>query len=310
MEMEDGAGVLTMNTVWTLSKRTFQEWRDDNVTRLAAALSYYTAISIAPLLVLALSIAGLFFDSQTALQQLSGQIQSIVGRQSAEVLTAVLENADQPSTAGFASIMGILVLLWGASNVFAQLQDALNTVWDVELKPEVGFWVTIRERFLSFGMVLVIGFLLLVSLALSALISLVSSQLGRFLPGIDWVWQLASFVISFLLVTVLFALIYKVLPEVKIAWRDVWWGAAVTAFLFAIGKYLLGLYLGMQSLSSSYGAAGSLVVFLIWVYFSAQIFFFGAEFTQVYARHRGRGIEPAEHTQFIEPSESRIESTE
>jgi membrane protein len=287
-----------MSTVWNLLKVTFQEWRDDNVTRLAAALSYYTAISVAPLLILTLTVVSLFVDTNTVRDELSHQIQNLVGQKGGEALLAVLENADQPQAASVAGILGLLTLLWGASNVFVQLQDSLNTIWDVELKPTAGFWMTVRERFLSFAMVLVIGFLLLISLVVSAAIALMGNRFSTLLPGADWVWQVVNLAVSFVVTTLLFALIYKVLPDVRIGWRDVLSGAAVTALIFAVGKYLLGLYLGMQSLGSAYGAAGSLVVFLIWVFFSAQIVFFGAEFTQVHARHYGRGFVPKKYARF------------
>ena len=294
-----------IRTIWTLLKTTFDEWRADHATRLAAALSYYTAISIAPLLVLVLTGVSFFYDTATVRHQLADQIRYIVGPQGAQVLLAVLNNAEQSREAGLAGVLGMLTLLWGASNVFAQLQNALNVMWDVELKPSADFWVTVRRRFLSFAMVLVIGFLLLVSLVISTAIAVVNNHFSQLLPGTDWIWQLTNLVISLAIVTLLFGLIYKVLPDAKIAWRDVWWGAAVTAILFAAGKYLLGLYLGMQTTGSAYGAAGSLVVLLIWVYFSAQIFFFGAEFTQVQARRFGRGLEPTDDAQFIDKGQAQ-----
>jgi len=286
---------------WTLTKTAYREWREDKARHLAAALSYYTAISVAPLLVLGLSVAGFFVDANVARQQLSAQFHGILGAQGAELLTMVLKNAERPQPASVAGILSVIVLIWGASNVFAQLQDALNTIWNVELKPNAGMWVLVRERFLSFGMVLAIGFVLLVSLILSAVISFLSGQFSHLLPGMDSAWQFANLALSFLITTLVFGLLYKVLPEVKIAWQDVWIGAIVTAVLFSVGKYALSLYFGFEVVSSAYGAAGSLVVFLIWVYISAQIFFFGAEFTQVYARSMGHGLEPVEYTRLSSP---------
>jgi membrane protein len=191
------------------------------------------------------------------------------------------------------SIVGIVVLLFGASGVFGELQAALNTVWEVQPKPDRGLWGMIKDRFFSFTMVLGVGFLLLVSLLLSAALSAVGRFLSERLPGGEALWQVLNFVISLGVVTSLFALIFKVVPDVKIEWRNVWIGAAVTALLFTLGKFLLGLYLGKASFASMYGAAGSLVVLVVWVYYSAQILFLGAEFTQVYARHNGSNMRPS-----------------
>ena len=294
----------TMNVaIWNLLRETYKEWKEDNASRLAAALSYYTAVSIAPMLVLLVTALGWFYGDESARMELNSRLQGIVGPQAAEVIQAVIEGADQPDAASVAGILSILTLLWGASNVFVQLQDSLNTIWGVELKPNAGFMATIRERFLSFGMILVIGFLLLVSLILSAILSAFSGALRDFLPGMDFLWQVVSFVVSFGVTTLLFALIYKVLPDVEIGWRDVWMGATVTALLFTVGKWLLGIYLGYSSTSSAYGAAGSLVVLLIWIYYSAQIFLFGAEYTQVYAYTYGKGVVPDKKAQYIDPQD-------
>jgi membrane protein len=281
-------------SIWALLKETYTEWRNDKVPRLAAALSYYMAVAIAPLLVLLVTTVGWFFGNDSAQVQLIGQLQGMVGPQAAEVVEAVVESADEPNVATVAGIVSFLTLLWGASNVFVQLQDSLNTIWGVELKPSAGFMATVKERFLSFGMILVIGFLLLVSLILSAVLTALGGGLRDLLPGMDLIWQMVDFVISFAVTTLLFALIYKVLPDVEIGWRDVLMGATATALLFSIGKWLLGIYLGYSSTSSAYGAAGSLVVLLIWIYYSAQIFFFGAEFTQVYATRYGQGVRPTQ----------------
>ena len=299
-----------MSAARTLLITTYREWRQDNATRLAAALSYYSALSIAPLLVLAVTIAGFFFSTEAARQELVGQLRQVMGPQSSEIVRTVLEQADQPQTATLAGLAGVAVLLWGASNVFAQLQSAMNTVWGVELKPSAGIWVTARERQLSFGIVMAIGFLLVVSLILSTLLAALTTQLGQLLPGVGWLWQAVNEVVTFVVITLLFALLFKMLPDAETAWRDVWWGALLTSALFTIGKFLLGLFLGMETFSSAYGAAGSLVVFLIWVYVSAQIFFFGAEFTQVYARRRGRGLRPADHARFAEPASGDLKRRE
>jgi membrane protein len=260
---------------------------------LAAALSYYTAVSIAPLLVLVVVIVGFFLGDQAAQSQLVGQLQGAMGAEGAQFLQTVLENAQQPTLASIAGILSLLTLLWGSTNVFSQLQNSLNKIWDVAPKPGRGLWGMIKARFLSFTLVLGIAFLLLVSLVISSVLTTLSTWGQGWLPGADWLWQGVTFVVSFAVVTLLFAAIYKVLPDAEIAWRDVWLGSAVTALLFTVGKTLLGWYLA--NAGSAYGAVGSLVVFLLWVYYSAQILFLGAEFTQVYARTYGAGIQPADN---------------
>ena len=281
-----------VKTVFSLLKEAFQEWQKDKASLLAAALAYYTVFSITPLLVIAIAIVGAVFGQEAARGEILAQINSLVGEQGAQAIEMALNNANQPEISSIASIISVVILLIGASGVFAQLQEALNTVWNVTAKPEGGIWIFIRKRLLSFGMVLAIGFLLLVSLIISAVLSGVSKMEMDLLPGLDSLWQFLNFGVSFGFITVLFALIYKYLPDVKIRWKDVWVGAITTALLFGLGKYLIGLYLGRGSLGSAYGAAGSLIVFLAWVFYSAQILLFGAELTQVYARRYGRQIKP------------------
>ena len=291
---------IRIKTVFQLFKQAFIEWQEDKVTLLAAALAYYTVFSITPLLVIAIAIAGAVFGQDTARGEIIGQINSLVGKQGAQIIETGLANADQPKISSIASIISVIVLLVGASGVFAQLQEALNTVWDVKAKPKKGkgsIWEFIRKRLLSFGMVLAIGFLLLVSLITSAMLSGIGKLQINLLPGFTPIWQLLNFGVSFGFISLLFALIYKYLPDVKIRWKDVWVGATITAFLFTIGKFLIGLYLGQGSLGSAYGAAGSLIVFLAWVFYSAQILLFGAEFTQVYARKYGQKIRPDSHAE-------------
>jgi membrane protein len=283
-----------------LLKETVNEWQEDKTTRLAAALAYYTVFSIAPLLIIAIAVAGAIFGEEAARGEIVGQIQGLVGRQGAEVIETAIENANRPgSNGGIASLISVIVLLFGATGVFVQLQDALNTVWEVQPKPGRGIKNFIQKRVLSFSMVLGIGFLLMVSLLLNAILSAFSGYMTGLIPGAEWLWQLLNFVISFALIALLFALIYKFLPDVKITWKDVGMGAIITALFFTIGKSLLGLYLGRGSFASTYGAAGSLVIILVWVYYSAQILFFGAEFTQVYARRYGSKIVPDEHAEVV-----------
>lgn len=286
---------MKLQDIFGLLKETFNEWNEDKASRLAAALAYYTIFSLAPLLVIVIAIAGAVFGEEAARNQIVGQIQGLVGQQGAEAVQAMILNASKPGSGLIASIVGVVALLFGASGLFGQLQDALNTIWEVTPKPDRGLKGIIQDRFFSFTMVLGTGFLLLVSLVLSAALAAFGNYFGHLMPGMAELWQFVNFAVSFGVITLLFALIYRVLPDAKVAWGDVWIGAAVTALLFTIGRLLIGLYLGSSAIGSAYGAAGSLVVVLVWVYYSAQILLFGAEFTQVYATRYGSHIEPTKN---------------
>ncbi len=285
---------ITPRAAFDLLKTTYTEWSEDKASRLAASLAYYTAFSVAPLLLISIAIAGLVFGDEAARGQVFAQLRGLLGDEGAAALETAVQNSGQQGAGTVATIIGLATLIWSASNVFGQLQEALNTIWEVQPNPNAGIMATIKRRFLSMTMVLGIGFLLLVSLMLSSALGLVGNFFNDLLPGGAWLWQIVNFAISFGVVMLLFAAIYKVLPDVTIAWGDVWIGAAFTALLFTVGKLLIGLYLGHASVGSTFGAAGSLLVFLVWVYYSAQILFFGAEFTQVYARIYGSHIEPSE----------------
>jgi membrane protein len=286
---------MRVREVWTIVREAVSEWTDDNATRLSAALAFYTILSIAPLLVIVTAVVAFASDDQVAKDQLEQQMRGLAGDAGAEVLKTTAESANKkPKTGTLATVIGVVTLLFGASGVFGELQGSLNAVWDVKPKAGRGIWGTIRTRFLSFGMVLVIGFLLLVSLAVTTALNSTGDYLREQVPGLPVLMHVLNFAISFLVVAVLFALIFKFLPDAKIAWRDVWFGALVTAGLFTLGKYLIGLYLGIAAPGSAFGAAGSVVAFVIWVYYSGLIVFFGAELTQVTAKHAGRQIEPAE----------------
>jgi membrane protein len=282
---------MSKNELWSLTKQTFSEWWEDNVSRLSAALAYYTVFAIAPLLVIAIAITGFVFGRDAAQGVVYDQSKQMLGDAAAKALQNMIKNAGETGSGLFATILGIILLIYAATNVFASLQDSLNTIWEVKPSPNAGWWTTVRNRLLSFGMVVGIAFLLMVSLILSAVIAAAIKFVG--MSGQGWLWQVANFLVFIPVACLLFAMIFKVLPDVKIAWGEVWIGAAVTAVLFAIGKVLIGFYLGQGSVTSVYGAAGSLVVLLIWVYYSAQIVFLGAEFTQVYARRTGSSLEPA-----------------
>lgn len=278
--------------IWALLKDTVSDWSDDSASRLAASLAYYTLLSIAPLVVLCVSIAGFVFGDDAARGEISHQVSSVVGSEAGSAVQSIVANARAPAAGIIGSVIGIAVLLFGASNVFGELQSALNVIWEVQPKPGRGIVGVIKDRFFSFTMVLGVAFLLLVSLVLSAGLAAAGRFFSNLLP-FHALFAALNFLVNFGVTTVLFALIFKVIPDVKIQWRDVWVGAIITSALFSLGRFLLGLYIGRAGMSSSYGAAGSLVALVVWVYYSAQILFFGAEFTQVYARARGSRIEPS-----------------
>jgi membrane protein len=270
-----------------LFKQAWKEFGEDKAQRLGAALAYYTVFSIAPLLLIAVAIAGMVFGHKAAQGAIEQQLAGTLGQSTAKAINEMIVTASKPKSGAIATILGVITLLFGAAGVFGQLQEALDTIWNVDRPKKSGFLALIKDRFLSMAMVFGIGFLLLVTLILDAGISAMGKYIGPKLPGGEAVLQIGQLVISFALVTVLFALMFRYLPHIRVAWRDVWFGAAFTAFLFVLGKFGLGLYIGKAAVGSAYGAAGSLVVILIWVYWSAQILFFGAEFTQVYARAHG-----------------------
>lgn len=278
-----------------LFKDTATSWSKDKAARLAAALSFYTVFSLAPLILIAIAVAGLAFGREAASGAIAGQISRLIGPQAAEAIQGIIQNANRPAHGIIASVIGVVTLLFGASGVFGQLKDALNTIWGVQPKPGQGIWMFLKDRFLSFTMVLGVGFLLLVSLLLSTALSAFTGYLGGFASGITWLGPVLDIVISLVVVTVLLGLMFKGLPDAEVQWRDVWIGAFLTAVLFTVGKFLIGLYLGRSSVGSAYGAAGSLVILLLWTYYSSQILFFGAEFTKVYAQKFGSQIVPEEN---------------
>lgn len=288
---------------FALLKKAFTSWSDDKALRLSAALAYYSIFSIAPLLVITMGIAGLVLGEKSASGELYDQLKSYVGPKAAEGLQSMVQSASKPSSGIVATVVGVITLLFGASGVMGELKDALNTVWEVKPKPGAAIASLIREKFLNFGMVIVIGFLLMVSLLLSAGVAALSKRLETFLALPAAVWAILAFVISLGVVVVMIALIFKLLPDAKIRWSDVWFGAAITGVLFEIGKTALGWYLGLESTSSSYGAAASVVLLLLWVYYASCIIFFGAEFTQVYAEARGHFITPDAHAEPVTPAD-------
>jgi membrane protein len=280
MNLDAGQAKRLLLTAW-------REFNKDQAPRLGAALAYYTALSLAPLLILLISIAGLVFGREAAQGQLFGELRNMVGAEGAEAIQEMIKNANQPSKGVVASIVGFAMLVFGASSVAGELKTSLNLIWNRDIDSDAGIGDTVKQRSAALGVVLAGGFLLLVSLSVSSAVAAAGSAMANVLPLPEIVMQSLNLLVSLAVITAVFALLFKFLPDVDIEWEDVLAGAAFTALLFTIGQFLIGLYLGKASIGSSYGAAGSLVIVLVWVYYSAQIFFFGAEFTQVYAREYG-----------------------
>jgi len=270
----------------TMIRETFRNWDADNVSRMAAALSCYTMLSIAPLGILLMAVAGVVFSRQTASGQIAIALGPVLGAEIARAIESIIVNARASGSGFLSTALGLTVLLFGASGVFVELQAALNTIWKVKPKPGQGVGSFVRHRFLSFAMVLAVAVLMLVSLLMNATLAALGTHIERYLPGGEPVWQFANGLGWFALTAALFAVVFRVVPEIEIAWRSVWIGAVVTAFLFTLGKLLLGLYLGKSSFTSSYGAAGSIVAIVAWVYYSSQTVLLGAEFTEVYSRRK------------------------
>jgi membrane protein len=286
--------------VWALVRDAVTAWIEDGATSMGAALAYYTLFAIAPLLLISISLAGLLFGEEAARGEVIGQLSSLVGEQSARTIESMLASLNRPEAGIAGALVGGVTLLIGATTVFAELQSALDRIWRAPALVPSGtstlsaIWDWLRTRLLSLGMILGIGFLLLVSLVASAALSAVGKWVQGWSAPMAAVAQVANEVFTFLFVTAVFVMIYKWMPRVRVAWRDVWFGAVVTAVLFTLGKGLIGLYIGRSGVASAFGAAASLVVLLVWVYWSAQIFLLGAEFTWVFAHRHGsmRGREP------------------
>ena len=273
-----------------LLSTTVMKWWDDNALRLSAALSYYTLFSLAPLLTIAVAIAGLVVDENAVQNEVLGQFQGLLGKPGAEAVANMLESARQPTQGTIATVFSVLTLIVVSMGMFSELQDALNLIWRIPEKRGAAFWRALKNRVLSFILVIGSGFLLLVSLIMSALLAAVGKLILRAMPGPQAILTLVDAAVSLTVITLLFALMFKVLPDAYVAWRDVWAGAVVTGILFTIGKWAIGLYLGGSAMASIYGAASSLMIILVWVYYSALIFFLGAEFTVVYAREHGSRV--------------------
>jgi membrane protein len=273
---------------FNLFKDSALAWSEDSASSMGAAIAYYTIFSIAPLLVITMAIAGFFFGTEAAQGQIYGQAQSFLGAEGATALQGMVQSASKPAQGIFATIISGLLMLMGASGVFAELQGAMDRIWRAPVEEkQSGIWYLLRRRIFTFGLLLAIAFLLLVSLAVSAFISTIQSFWSPGNAGLEVVWQVINFFVSFLIITGLFATIYKLLPRVSVAWRDVLVGSVITALLFTIGKFLIGLYIGKAGVTSGFGAAGAVIAMVLWVYYSAQIFLLGAEFTWLFAQRFG-----------------------
>ena len=283
---------LTPAGVWALLGEALYEWYEDRAPRLGAALAYYTVFALAPGLIVIIAVTALVLGKAAAQGQIFEEVRDLVGIAGAQAIRAAIESAGSAGSSLYATGLGVITLVFGLWGVFGELQDALNTIWGVTTRPGRGVLGIIKARFWSFTVVVGVGFLLLVSLAASAWLAAFGRFFAGLLPLPAAVMQTANALVSFVVIGLMFAVIYRLLPDVRLAWRNVWVGAAVTALLFTLGKSLIGLYLGRSAAASVYGAAGSFVVILIWIYYSAQVFFFGAEFTKVYSRHFGANVVP------------------
>ncbi len=293
--------------VFGLFKATAKEWNDDKCPQLGAALAYYTVFSLAPLVLVLLAVFGLIFgSSEQAREKITDQLRYLIDPSGVKVVQDIAANAAEPKGGILAAVIGIIIGLFGASAVFGQLQAALNTIWGVKPKPGGGIWGFLRARFLSFAMVGGVCFLLLVSLTIENLLRNLHTYLQSMFPVGHYLGLAAFYIFDGAIIVMLFAMIFRFLPDAKIVWRDVWIGAALTAILFGIGKFLLGLYLGSGAAGSAYGAAGSLITLLLWMFYSAQILLFGAEFTQVYANTYGTHVEPQEHAVKVERTDIQV----
>ncbi|BEV12257.1 YihY/virulence factor BrkB family protein [Asticcacaulis sp. DW145] len=280
---------LTLSLLGRMLLEALHEWNEDKAPRLGAALAFYSILSIGPLLLIVTGIAGIAFGREAVNGYMMAELSALIGDQGASAVQTMLSGAFNPRQGLVATVIGFITLIISATGFFAQLQEAMNDIWNVE-PPRLHWKVFIQKRLLSFALVVGIGFLLLISLVVSAGLAAFSAFISPYIPAP--VMGLINLILSFGVVTFLFAMTFKILPDARIEWSDVWVGAAITAILFSFGKQLIGLYLGQSAMSSAYGAAGSLIVLLVWIYYSTQIFFFGAEFTQVYSRHLGKTIQP------------------
>ena len=280
----------------TLFKDTYNEWSEDEAFDLSAAVAYYSIFSLPPLLLIVVALAGIFFGPDAVQGKITAEVGSTIGKQSAENIQAMISNAYKSGQSKIATIVGIATLIFSSTGLFYQLQKTLNKIWEVKANPKGGIKKLILDRATSLGIVLAVGFLLLISMVITTMVNAFSDWIMHMLPHfVIYLFYVVNFLLSFVVITALFALIYKFLPDVRMEWRSVWVGAAITALLFVIGKFGLGLYFRFGNPVSTFGAAGSVILILLWIYYSCLILFFGAEFTQVYARRYGHSVEPSAH---------------
>lgn len=277
-------------------------WIEHRAQRLGASLAFYTTLALAPLSIIAVAVAGYFYGAEAARGEIVDQIDHLVGQEGAIAVEELIQKASEPHQSRLATVISIGLLVVGATSVFAELKDSLDVIWEVKRKPGIGLWAMAKTQLLAFAVVIGTGFLLLVSLVLTATLTAFSQWLGQWLPGTIWTAYVLDLLISFLVITLLFTLIFKLLPDVTVSWKDVWIGSVFTAVLFMIGKFLIGMYIGSASIGSIYGAAGSLVIVLVWTYYSSQILFFGAELIRAYAKY----FDPAQ----IVPTDQAVPMTD
>lgn len=295
---------------YSFAHEVFSEFSTDNATKLSASLSYYTIFSLAPMLVVIISVAGIFYGREAIQGQLYGQINWLIGKDAAAQVEELIKNARLSQKSGIAAIIGTITLMLGATGVFAEIQDSINFIWSLKAKPKSGILKYLFNRLLSFSLILSLGFLLIVSLLVNTFLDIFSQRLQLFFENMTvYLFMFLNLAIVFSVITLLFATIFKVLPDGRIAWKDAFLGASVTAILFMIGKFLIGYYLGQSSITSTFGAAGSVVIILLWVYYSSTILFLGAEFTKVYTRHYGTPIRPNRNAVLLEKKEIEIKET-
>lgn len=285
-----------LKEIWQVILRSFKGFSEDKIPKYSAALAYTTVFSFGPLLVVIIFLCSIFFGQEATQGKIYEQMTQFVGHDAALQLQTIIKNASLSNKGTLAAVIGIITLLLGATAVFAEIQDSINSIWGFKAKPKKGIWKIIRNRFLSFSVVVSLGFLLLVSLAVSTIIEGLSDKLKSSLPNVTVVlFYVLNLVISFIVITTLFALIFKVLPDAKTKWKDVWPGALASGILFMIGKFAISFYIGRSNVGSTYGAAGSLVILLLWVYYSAMILYLGAEFAKAWSKHKGLLIQPNDY---------------
>lgn len=295
---------VTFSVIINIVKDSFKSFLSDRVLKLSASLSYYTIFSLAPLLLLLISLTGVFFGKEAIQGQIFGEINGLIGNEAAKQIQDIIKNMELSGKTNSALLIGIVTLLIGATSIFGEIQDSINMIWRVKAKPKKSWIKFVKDRLLSSSLIIALSFLLIVSLIVNGLLTALSEWLKDYFPDITlFLFQSGNFVLSFVVIMTLFAVIFKVLPDAKIAWKDVKAGAFFTAFLFMIGRFLIGLYINFSETGLAYGAAGSLIVILVWVYYTAAILYFGAAFTRVYAEYVGARIEPADYAVYVEQLE-------